>query len=273
MKRLTAADIANFLKTEYTGKNRIVTGINGIEDASIQDLSFCMHEDPELVEETDAGVVISLPSVGQKCDTSLIESERPRLDFKRVVAEFFMETRNKTTVHPTAVIEDGAEIGEKCEIGSHVYLSEETTLGDRCTVLPGASIGHIGFAFEPDEKGQMYNHVHNGGVTIGDDVFIGANVVIDRSVFNNTKIGNGSKIHNLTHIAHNVIIGSDVWICNNASVAGGVTIGDRTRIHPQASIATRVVIGNDAEIGINSTVLDDVTAETQVVGSPAKPID
>lgn len=269
----TANQIARFLNAEYDGPNRVITDFHGLEYATINDLSFCMYDNPELIARTDAGVVITVPTIPEIEDTTLVRVESPRLDFKRVVKELFTELRTETTIHPTAVVEDGVEIGDGCEIGSNVYLATGTTLGDRCVILPGTSIGNPGFAFEPAEDGTMYNHVHKGGVTLGDDVFVGANTVIDRAVFDDTKIGRGTKIHNLTHIAHNVVVGEDVWICQSTSLAGGVTIGDRTRIHPHVSVATGVTVDEDAEIGTNSTVLDDVTTEATVVGNPAEPIE
>jgi UDP-3-O-[3-hydroxymyristoyl] glucosamine N-acyltransferase len=232
-----------------------------------------MYEDSKPIAETDAGVVLTLPSIPATGDTTLIQVECPRLEFKRVVDEFFTDSQTETTIHPTAVVEEGVEIGEGCEIGPHVYVAAGTTLGDRCTVLPGTSIGNRGFGFEPDDNGTMYNHVHKGEVTIGDDVFVGANTVIDRAVFNETKIGSGTKIHNLTHIAHNVTIGEDVWLCQCTSLAGGVVIDDRTRIHPHVSVGTSVRVGKDAEIGTNSTVLEDVSDGKTVVGSPAAPVE
>ena len=63
-------------------------------------------------------------------------------------------------VHPTAVVEDGAQIGQDAEIGpycvvgpkvvlgdrvklhSHVAMAGVTTLGDECEVYPFASVGH-----------------------------------------------------------------------------------------------------------------------------------
>jgi len=63
-------------------------------------------------------------------------------------------------VHPTAVVEDGAQIGQDVEIGpycvigpnvvlgdrvklhSHVAMAGHTTLGEECEVYPFASVGH-----------------------------------------------------------------------------------------------------------------------------------
>lgn len=273
MTTVTTAEIAQFLDAPYTGENRTVRDFDSLADAGGQELSFCIYDDPKLVGETDASVVITLPLIPESADTSLIHVDDPRLSFKLAVSEFFAEAPTETEIHPAAVVEDGAEIGDSCTIGANVYIAANVTLGDRCRILPGASIGNEGFAFEPTDDGRLYNHVHKGDVRIGDDVFVGANAVIDRASFETTEIGAGTKIHNLAHVAHNVEIAEDVWICQSVSLAGGVSVGARTRIHPHVSVATNVEIGGDAEIGTNSTVLEDVDRSATVVGNPATPVE
>lgn len=271
---ITASQLAEILDAEYEGPDLTVDGFASLEGAGTSDLAFCMFEDSDLVEATSAGIVLCLPSITSvdTVDKALVKSRYPRLDFKRAVRKCFVQPVEETIIHPSAVVEEGASVGNACLIGPSSYINECVTIGDGCEVLPGAVIGCTGNAFEPTDTGKMYNHVHVGEVVIGDDVFIGANCAIDRAVFGATRIGDGTVLHDLTHVAHNVIVGGDAWINQGCTLAGSVEVGDRVRIHPHVSVATNTRIGDDAEIGMNSTVLDDVASGSTVVGTPAVPI-
>ena len=65
-----------------------------------------------------------------------------------------------TTIHPTAIVEDGAQLGVDCEIQAHAIITRHCVLSDRVTVHPFAVIGG-------DPQYLKFDRSINSGVTIG----------------------------------------------------------------------------------------------------------
>lgn len=271
--QLTAAGIAAFLDADWMGPDATVRGTDALDRAGPDDLSFCVYEDAAPIRESDAGVVVCSEAAPALPDRTLVRSPRPKFDFVRVARKFFQPDDPDRGVHRTAVVEDGAEIGEDVLIGPNAYVGEDVRIGDRCAIQAGTTLGTPGFGFVRDDDDRLLRQPHQGAVVVEDDVAIGANCSIDRAVFGETVVGRGAKISGNVHVAHQVAIGEDVTVASGCSFAGGATVGARAEIHPGASVATDVSVGADAEVGMNSTVLDDVSPDTTVVGSPARPVE
>ena len=173
-----------------------------------------------------------------------------------------MNTNNTITIHPTAIIETGAIIGENtiigpyCHIGSnvvignnvnlksHVVIMEDTILGDGCIVYPFASLGQ-----KPQDlkyKGERSK------------LEIGKNTVIREYVTANigtepggmiTKIGDNCLIMAYCHIAHDCIIGNNVILVNGVNLSGHVVVGDYAIIGGMSAVKQFTRIGKHAMIG------------------------
>ena len=269
---LEAAELASFLDAELTGPSATVTGVDSLHGAGPTDLAFCTYDDPDAVRVSDAGVVVCGRSIPPVQGRTLLHVDRPKPAFVRAVNEFFVERVTETTVHPTAVVEPGATVGERCRVGAHAYVADCVTVGDGCEIGPGTVLGEVGFGFARMEDESLGRQVHQGDVVLEDDVAVGANCSIDRAVFDETVVHRGAKLSGNVHLAHQVEIGEDVTVAFGSGFAGGATVGARTVVHPHVSVATDVVVGSDAELGANAAVLSDVPAGTTVVGSPARPI-
>lgn len=208
-------------------------------------------------------------------------------------------------IHPTAVIDSLAEIGNNVEIGANVYIGpkavignkvriypnvtilDESTIGDRtiiwsgtvvrerchigsdCIIHPNATIGADGFGFRPCPERGLAKIPHIGNVVIGNDVEIGANTCIDRGKFSSTTVGDGCKIDNLVQIGHNSVLGKFCIMAGNSGLAGSVTLGDRVTVGGSASIKDHTKIGDGATVGAGSGVTGDVKAGKVVLGYPA----
>lgn len=265
----STSNIAAHLGLEHVGPEVVLRGTDALGEADPDELAFCVYDDPDLVRASNAGAVICPPSVPPTVDGTLLYAERPKLAFVRAAREFFVSERTESAVHPTAVVESGAAVGERCVIGANAYVADCVTLGDDCTVQPGCVIGSPGFGFVRDQSDELHRVPHQGSVRVESGVEIGANSRVDRAVFEETVVGAGSKLSSGVHLAHQVRIGRDVTVAFGCGMAGGVEVGDRATLHPHVSVATDVTVGDDTEIGMNSAVLDDVPAGTTVVGSPA----
>ena len=187
-------------------------------------------------------------------------------------------------IHPMALVEPGARLGEDVEIGPysvvgpqvaigagtvvgpHVVLAGHTTIGERNRFFQFSSIGEI-----PQDR-------KYGGepttTTIGDDnvfrefVSIHAGTVQDRG---DTAVGSGNLFLAYTHVAHDCVVGNFTTFSNNAQIAGHVVIGDWVVMGAYAGVHQFCRIGAHAMVAAGSIVLQDVPPFTTVQGYPAKP--
>ncbi|AKG38825.1 MAG: acyltransferase [Infirmifilum sp.] len=151
-------------------------------------------------------------------------------------------SQSKYFAHPTAVVEDGAKIGENtriwhfahirsgaivgsgCNIGKDVYIDSGAVVGDRVKIQNGVSIYR--------------------GVVIEDDVFIGP-----YAVFTNDKYPRAF---------------STDWQVVPTRIRKGASIG------ANATIVCGVTIGEYAMVAAGSVVTKDVPPHGLVVGNPAR---
>lgn len=214
-------------------------------------------------------------------------------------------------IHPTAVVDataqlgDGVEIGPQCYVGPRVELGagvklyanvtvlddstigeqsvlwpgvvvrERCHLGDRCMLHPNVTIGADGFGYRqiPGEEGPTLLKIPQiGEVRIGNDVEIGSGTCIDRAKFDATIIGDGCKIDNLCQIAHNCRLGRYVIIAGCTGLAGSVTVGDGAVIGGMCAFKDHITIGSQCKIAGSSGVMDDVPDGQTWAGAPAMPI-
>lgn len=173
-----------------------------------------------------------------------------------------------TIVGPAAVIGKSVKVGVDCKIGPGVALSY-CEIGARTTIHQGACIGQDGFGFAPSQT-RHQKVPQLGRVLIGDDVEIGANCAIDRGTGPDTVIGSGTKIDNLVQIAHNVQIGEKCLIAAQVGISGSSVIGDLTMFGGQSGVAGHLKIGHGVRIAGQSGVTKDIAPGTTVAGMPAE---
>lgn len=176
-----------------------------------------------------------------------------------------------TTIHGGVHIMGGCVIGNGVTLFPNTVLYPQTRIGDESVLHAGAVIGGYGFGFQfQDGKHQLGSQL--GYVVIGEQVEIGANTTIDRGTFGATSIGDGTKIDNQVQVGHNCQIGKHNLICSQVGIAGSVSTGDYVVIAGQVGFADHVHIGNHATIGAKSGIMNNVAADTTVVGYPATPV-
>jgi sugar O-acyltransferase (sialic acid O-acetyltransferase NeuD family) len=104
---------------------------------------------------------------------------------------------------------------------------------------------------------------------IGDNTLIMAHVVVGV----NTRIGSHCVVLPNTTINHDVVVEDYCCLGSNVAVAGGVVIENNAYIGSAVSIREGLSIGECSLVGMGSNVLEDVPAETTVVGNPAKELN
>ena len=243
----------------------------------------------QIVEKSKANVVLVDEGVSPVADKVLIVVKNPKRALAKVGNAFFVE-RPQPGIHPTAIIDAQAKIGEDvyigpysvigkasigagCVIDSNVRIYDGVILGKGCDIKAGAVLGGAGFGFEKDEDGNRFRFPQVGRLIIGDDVEVGANTCIDRGALSDTVIGDHTKINNLCHIAHNNKIGRNVVIAGCVNVSGSCVIEDNVWISPNVSLRGFNHLGAGCTVGTGAVVTKDIPAGETWVGNPARKLE
>jgi len=184
-------------------------------------------------------------------------------------------------IHPTAIIEDGAQIAEDVEIGAFAYIGSRVTLGPGSVVHHHASIeGWTTFG----KANEIFPYAFIGGHTqdkkwngevahteIGDRNTFREFTSLHPSTFaaRQTLIGSDNLFCAYAHIGHESKVGNHCIFSNNATLGGHVICGDRVVIGGLSAIHQFCHIGDGAMIGGCCKVLQDVLPFMLAEGYPA----
>ncbi|MCZ6777710.1 MAG: acyl-ACP--UDP-N-acetylglucosamine O-acyltransferase [Acidobacteria bacterium] len=185
-------------------------------------------------------------------------------------------------IHPSAIVETGAELGEDTEIGavcqvgagvrlgrgcrldSHVVLQGDTVVEEGCHFFPFSSIGqppqdlkfrgeHTRLHIGRDNVFREFMTVHVGTKGGGGE----------------TRIGDHNYFMAYTHIAHDCQIGSHTLLANAATLAGHVVVEDHATIGAFSGVHQFCRVGRHAYIGGYSVVTQDALPFVLTVGNRA----
>ena len=176
-----------------------------------------------------------------------------------------------TQIHPTAVVESGAElahdvrVGPFCVVGadvilasgvslhSHVVVMGHTEIGAGTEVYPFASLGtppqHLKYRGEPSRLVIGENNVIREQVTMNPGTAIGRML---------TEVGDDGLYMVGVHIAHDCRVGDHVVMANCATLAGHVTVGDHVMLGGLSAVKQYTRIGAHAMIGGKAGIARDV---------------
>ena len=302
----TLRELAHLVDGEVVGDPNVeITGVAEINDAKVGSISFLLHKkyQSHLVSTKASAVVVSLNETSQ--GTNLLKVENPSLAFIQILEHFSPEDSVVEGIHPTAlidpkatigegvaigafavisagsdigsgvslgshvIIESGATIGEDSQIGSGVIVGHDCEVGSGAVIQGGTVVGSHGFGFVT-EKDEHHKIPQLGRVVLGDNVEIGANCAIDRGTISDTVIGEGTKLDNLVHIAHNVKIGKGCLITAQVAIAGSTVVGDYVAFGGQSGAVDHVEIGDRAQIASRGGITKSVPGGKTYSGMPAR---
>ena len=188
-----------------------------------------------------------------------------------------------TQIHPTAVVEPGARLGEGVRIGAfsivgpevslgdgcvlhgHVVVGGRTTIGPRTQIFPFASIGlqpqDLKYKGEPSTLEIGADNVIREHVTMNPGTEGGGMV---------TRIGNGCLFMVGVHVGHDCQVGNQVIMANNATLAGHVTVQDFAVLGGLSAVHQFARIGRYAMVGGVTGVERDVIPFGSVMGDRAR---
>ncbi|WP_113155146.1 acyl-ACP--UDP-N-acetylglucosamine O-acyltransferase [Nitratireductor sp. OM-1] len=189
----------------------------------------------------------------------------------------------ETVIHPSSIIEPGAELGEGVRIGpfchvsaqaklhddveliGHVTIMGDTTLGAGCQVYPQAVLG------APPQ-----NFGHKGGhstLEVGEQCVVREGVTFHAGTDTSrgkTTVGSHGLFMAYSHVAHDCAVGNHVTMANYAGLGGHAEIGDHVIISGYAAVHQFVRIGHHAFLGGFAAVVGDVIPYGMAVGDRAR---
>lgn len=184
------------------------------------------------------------------------------------------------TVHPMAVLEDGARIGAGCVIGpfaiigpevtlaenvtvkAHAHVTGWTDIGAGCTIFSFASVGEVPQDLKYDGERTR--------LTIGRNCRIRENATLHTGTEQGggvTRLGDNCLVMAGAHVGHDAQVGNNVILANYAGVAGHVVIEDNVIVGALSGIHQFVRVGEGAIIGGVSRVTHDVMPFGMVAAS------
>lgn len=172
-------------------------------------------------------------------------------------------------IMPNSTIYDGVVVGENTTIHSNVSVRENCEIGARCIIHNNTTIGSDGFGYAKTAEKKWLKIPQTGRVVLEDDVEIGANTAIDCASVGETRIKRGAKIDNLVQIGHSCTVDEDALICSQTGLAGSSHIGKRVLLTGQVGIAGHLTVGDDAILTAKSATSHDVEPGKIMSGVPA----
>ncbi|MCK5564022.1 MAG: UDP-3-O-(3-hydroxymyristoyl)glucosamine N-acyltransferase [Planctomycetes bacterium] len=303
-KTIMTSELASELGAELSGSGSVqITGANSLEAAGDSEVAFLSSDKyVSALAKSGAGAVLVANKV-DGIETVQLIVEDVNTALIKTLELFAPKLRVVAGVHPGAVVEESAQLGENVSVGAGVYIGayveigdnciisagcviEEgtrvgnncklygnvvvyhgCTIGNNCTISANATIGATGFGYNYID-GEHKLIPHNGGVVLEDGVDIGANSCVDRAKFGNTIIGAGTKIDNLCQIAHNVVIGKFCLFAAHVGLSGSVRIGNGVVFGGMSGVADHMTVGDGAMIGGRTSVITHIAAGSKVFGTP-----
>ncbi len=288
---------------------RLIHDVAPLDEASADQVTFLDNKRylPKL-GMSQAGACLLEPAYVERAPPgmALLVTRKPYRGYALVAQLFYPRPTVVGGVHPTAVIDDTAQVhasaqvgpyavveanatvGARCRIGPHAVVGQGVTVGDdtvigphvtleycqigrNCQIHAGARIGTRGFGFTLDPEGFL-DVPQVGRVLVGDGVEVGANTCIDRGAAPDTVVGDGTRIDNLVQLGHNVRIGRSCILIAQSGVAGSTRLKDYVTLAAQVGIAGHLTLETGARVAAKSGVMRDVQAGETVAGIPAIPL-
>lgn len=186
------------------------------------------------------------------------------------------------TIHATAIVEQGAKLGDGVKIGpycivgpeavlgdnvelvSHAAVAGRTTIGPRTRIFPFASIGHqpqdLKFHGEPSTLSVGADCIIREGVTMNPGTEGGGMV---------TTVGDRCAFLANSHIGHDCRVGNNVVFSNNVMLAGHCTVGDFVILGGGAAVIQFARVGAHSFLGGMSGLEHDLIPYGMALGNRA----
>jgi UDP-N-acetylglucosamine acyltransferase len=186
-------------------------------------------------------------------------------------------------IHPTALIDPGAELAADVEVGAFsiidakVRIDAGTRIGPHAVITGRTTIGKNNHIFQFTSIGEQPQDKKYAGedteLIIGDNNTIRELCTFSRGSMQGgsvTRIGSHNWIMACVHIAHDCILGDNIIMANNASLAGHVTIGDHAILSGYSLIHQFCSVGEHSFTSFASHVNQSIPPYVTVSGEKAR---
>lgn len=185
-------------------------------------------------------------------------------------------------IHPTAIVESGAQLGVDVEIGPYSVIGPNVSIGDNSKLFAHVVVdGHTTIG----ENNQIHSFTAIGGepqsvsykgeptqTLIGNNNVLRENITVNRGTIDDegiTSIGDNGLFMAYVHIAHDCRLGSNLLFSNNASLAGHVHVSDYVVLAGYTLVHQFCRIAEYSFCGVNTFCTQDVPPYTLVSGNKA----
>ncbi len=303
----TTAELAGIVGGKLRGNGSArITGVADLREATESQASWASRDSYVEAAQTSRAGVILVPAGFADTPMPAILCDKIEPSIAALLGAFTPPTsRPQQGVHPGAIVDASAHIGESPAIGPCVviesgvrigarvalhagaFIGRDSVLGDDCEVWPNAVIrngctlgsrvkihscaviGREGFGYYFDGRAHI-RIPHAGGVLIEDDVEIGACTCVDRAKFGNTIIGQGSKFDNQVQVAHNCRIGRYNIFAGQTGVSGSFRSGDYCILGARVGAFDNLTIGRNVQVGGLACITKDLPDNMKAAGFPAQ---
>jgi UDP-N-acetylglucosamine acyltransferase len=172
-------------------------------------------------------------------------------------------------IHPTAVIDPRAEIGEEVEVGPYAVVEGKVRVGDRCVIRPGAhligplTMGCHNTVFSHAVLGERPQHLKYNdeptSVEIGDYNIFRENVTVHRGTTQAwvTRVGSYNFLMAGAHVAHDCVVGSNCIFANGALLGGHCLVEDNVYLSGNSALHQYVRAGRLSMLsGVSASTMD-----------------
>jgi UDP-N-acetylglucosamine acyltransferase len=186
-------------------------------------------------------------------------------------------------IHPTAVVEPSARLGQDVQIGAYAVIGGEVVLGDGVNIHPHVVVGgrtKIGagteifpFASIGLQPQDLKYHGEPSRLVIGARNMIREHVTINPGTEGGgmvTSVGDDCLFMVGAHVAHDCQVADNVILANNATLAGHVTVGTFAILGGLSAVHQFARIGDHAIVGGMTGVEHDVIPYGSVKGNRAR---
>jgi UDP-3-O-[3-hydroxymyristoyl] glucosamine N-acyltransferase len=296
-----------FSVIEQGEENLEINSAAGLDIAQTGEITFLANPKytPQIKETKASAIFLNENAKIERTDIAVLRSKDAYVAYTRALRLFYPDAPIVSSIHPTAVIHETAQvaasveimanvvIGKNCEITenvkifpnatvydgvkigansvihSGVSIRENCEIGANCIIHNNTTIGSDGFGYAKDENKRWLKIPQVGRVVLEDDVEIGANTAIDCASVGETRIKRGAKLDNLVQIGHSCTVDEDALICSQTGLAGSSVIGKRVILAGQVGIAGHLKVGDDVVVTAKSATSHDVEPGKIISGVPA----
>ena len=173
-------------------------------------------------------------------------------------------------IHPTAIVDSTATLGDDVQIGPFCIVEENVVLGDGCrlecraVVKQNTTLGPSNTVHEGAVLGGVPQHSNlpesTGSLIVGSSNTFRENTTVHRALQQgeSTQIGDHNLVMVGVHIGHDCLVGNHTVLINNVMLAGHVTVEDRAYVAGGAAVQQFRRVGRLAAVGGYSRAVKDV---------------